>query len=172
MHLHKSILLLAGLWAPVLAGKLEAGDPAPAFELRTLDNTQKVRYAGKSPTVMLLDFWASYCRPCRRTLPLLDRLHAKYPQVQVFTISQDFKQTSGMHFLQLHQVDLPALFDSGKKVADQFGVAKLPTMILIAADGEILRRWNEYDEEDFKEINGAVLEALGLPAEEKQPSGT
>ena len=111
-------------------------------------------YRGK---VVVLDFWASWCPPCRAAIPVLDRVHQEFKERGVVVLginaheSQDPAQT-----MQDLGGSYPALV-AGDEVAKTYGVDGLPTILVIGADGQIV-----YREKGFSSIMeqriGEVLE--------------
>jgi len=92
--------------------------------------------------VILLDFWASWCGPCRSALPNLKRLQAVYgaEDFVVVSISEDDDEAAWHAFTAAHQMTWPQRLDSGNKLQRLFGVNALPTYILIGRDGTMVQR--------------------------------
>jgi len=107
--------------------------------------------------VVLLDFWASWCGPCRSALPKLKQLQAAYggDQFVVISISEDNDQRTWQAFVSSHQMTWLQHFDANGSIRKDFGVEGLPTYVLIGRDGTIL---NRYVGEDFAE---SVLDRIG-----------
>jgi thiol-disulfide isomerase/thioredoxin len=97
------------------------------------------QYRGK---VVLLDFWASWCGPCRSALPNLKRLQAVYGSNDfvVVSISEDDDESDWRAFVSSHQMNWPQRLDSSGAIQKQFGVNALPTYVLIGRDGNVVRR--------------------------------
>jgi thiol-disulfide isomerase/thioredoxin len=108
-------------------GSAPAGGPFP-------------EYRGK---VVLLDFWASWCGPCRNALPNLKRLQAVYGggEFVVVSISEDDDEADWRTFVAGHNMTWPQRLDSDSSLQKQFGVNALPTYILLGRDGAVVRKF-------------------------------
>jgi thiol-disulfide isomerase/thioredoxin len=109
-----------------------AGSPA--------SNSPFPEYRGK---VVLLDFWASWCGPCRSALPNLKRLQAIYGggDFVVVSISEDDDQSAWQAFVSGHGMNWPQRLDSNGGYQNQFGVRALPTYVLLGRDGTVVKRY-------------------------------
>jgi peroxiredoxin len=114
------------------------GGPPPAFALKSLDGTSHrlSDYRGK---VVLINFWATWCAPCRDEMPsiqeLSDKLKGK-PFV-VLAINLDEPESRVRKFLTQMKVDFPILLDPGREVARQWDARILPASFIIGPDGRI-----------------------------------
>jgi thiol-disulfide isomerase/thioredoxin len=97
-------------------------------------------YRGK---VILLDFWASWCGPCRNALPNLKRLQAVYGggDFVVVSISEDDEEADWRAFVASHNMTWPQRLDSDSSLQHQFGVNALPTYILLGRDGSVVQKF-------------------------------
>jgi cytochrome c biogenesis protein CcmG, thiol:disulfide interchange protein DsbE len=114
---------------------------APDFTLPTIDGKQVSlrEYRGK---VVFLNFWATWCIPCREEMPGLERLHQTYQSQGLAIISIDLKESAEQvkAFLQQHGLSFPALLDQSGSVFRDYLVAGMPTTYLIGRDGMLLAR--------------------------------
>jgi thiol-disulfide isomerase/thioredoxin len=96
-------------------------------------------YRGK---VVLLDFWASWCGPCRSALPNLKRLQSIYSgdDFVVVSISEDQDEKAWRAFTASHQMTWPQRLDSDGSLQHQFAVHGLPTYVLIGRDGSVVQK--------------------------------
>ena len=114
---------------------------APNFTLSTVDGQQVSleQYRGK---VVFLNFWATWCIPCREEMPALERLYQAYQAQDFAVISIDLKETADQvkAFFQKHALSFPALLDQNGAVFRDYLVAGMPTTYLIGRDGMLLAR--------------------------------
>jgi thiol-disulfide isomerase/thioredoxin len=91
--------------------------------------------------LVLLDFWATWCGPCRSALPGLKRLQAAYgEQLQVISISADDDEEAWRGFVASHDMRWEQRFDADGRMREQYAVHSLPTYILLGADGKVVQR--------------------------------
>ena len=144
------------LGLPAVQAAVPAASPAPDFTLRTLDgpNLRLLEQRGK---VVLLNFWATWCGPCREEMPQLNKLYEKY-RPSGFTllgvnVDEDSRNAAGIAG-QLG-VKFPVLLDSDKRVSKLYDLSAMPSTVLIDRDGRVrfLHRGyksgteNEYDQQ-------------------------
>ncbi len=114
---------------------------APDFNLPNIDGQQVSlqQYRGK---VVFLNFWATWCIPCREEMPALERLHQTYQAQDLAIISIDLKESADQvkTFFQKHSLSFPALLDQDGSVFRDYLVAGMPTTYLIKRDGTLLAR--------------------------------
>lgn len=142
----------------------KVGTTAPDFTLKTISGKSTISLHDYKETIVLLDFWASWCAPCKRSLPELQKLEEKFENLKILAICIDDKQETGMEFMRRHQIDLSVLFDEEKKVAEAYNVESMPSALLIDQDGVIRFALSGYTEEQLSqlmnEIDKLTLEKL------------
>jgi peroxiredoxin/YHS domain-containing protein len=135
--------------------------PAPDFTLKTLSDTEvnKETYKDK---VLLVDFWATWCKPCVATMPQLQKLHGKYAEkgLVVLGVSIDEKGEKAVKpFVAKRKFTYPIVLDGGDKPMWQaYGVKGVPALFLINREGKIVRQW--VGKPEPKEVEQAVTELL------------
>jgi peroxiredoxin len=97
------------------------------------------RYRGK---VVLINFWATWCEPCRAEMPSLQRLRERLPDTSfaVLAINVDEPDARVRRFLEETRLDLPVLLDPNKTVTRAWGVRVMPTTFVVGRDGRIRYR--------------------------------
>ena len=113
--------------------------PKAIEELKFKDlNLQEVDLTNKKGNIMILNFWATWCAPCRREMPSLEKLTHKYPEVKVYAINMEkpnkLKTQDFFKFLGVLSLDI--YFDPELKLVKQFKMRGLPTSILINKNGK------------------------------------
>ncbi len=112
------------------------GELAPQFELRNVDGTvvQLSDFRGK---VVWINFWATWCGPCRRELPDIARLAAEFgdDDLVVLAVNQEQSATVARDFWEELGLDLPILLDSSREVSDQYRLRGLPDNFFIDKEG-------------------------------------
>ena len=109
---------------------------------------------------MYVDFWASYCLPCRESFPLLSELRDRFDQrtFEVIAVSNDFDPKDAKRFTERYKVSFPVLSDPSGYVAKTYGVEALPMGFLIDEKGIIQKVHEGFQTEDIHDILAAVLE--------------
>jgi peroxiredoxin len=117
------------------------GSAAPPLALQDLQGTAHILsdYRG---SVVLINFWATWCEPCRHEMPSIQRLREKFtgkPFV-VLAVNLDEPEARVRQFLKQTGLQLPVLLDRDKKVAREWGVRLLPVTYIIGRDGRVRYR--------------------------------
>ncbi|HEY2597826.1 MAG TPA: TlpA family protein disulfide reductase [Candidatus Dormibacteraeota bacterium] len=115
------------------------GGRAPGFTLTTTDGI-KVSLADLAGEPLVINFWASYCPPCKAEMPLLQRRVAASSKVRLVLINEGDSAQSALAFLNANGIQLRSLLDSNLAVGRAYGVVPLPTTVFVRADGSIAGR--------------------------------
>lgn len=153
------VCLLAGciaLLAPLAAGAVEEGKPAPDFTLKSLTGSN-LKLSEMTGNVVLINFWASWCGPCREEMPLLNALHNKYAPLgfSVLGVNVEENADAARGFLKGFPVDFPVLLDNSNQVSKQYQVIAMPTTVVVDRDGKIRFLHQGYksgDEEKYRQM--------------------
>ena len=158
MQLSLSRILPGLLLACVLgsAGAAPVSGPAPDFTLKSLDGTN-MKLSEMAGNVVLINFWASWCGPCREEMPLLNALHNKYQPLgfTVLGINVEEQVDSARGFLRDFPVDFPVLLDNRNQVSQLYEVVAMPTTVVVDRDGKLRylhRGYKSGDEEKYRQM--------------------
>ncbi len=116
-------------------------------------------YKGK---VIYLDFWASWCGPCRESFPWMNKMRAKYQDkgLEIIAVTLDQDKDLARLFAEEFNAEFTIGFDSDGSVADQFGVRGLPSSVIITRDGKLLESHTGFNQTQAVEFEAALVKAL------------
>jgi cytochrome c biogenesis protein CcmG/thiol:disulfide interchange protein DsbE len=153
-------------FAPTLLAKT-SGRPradqrakAPAFELPTRDGT--VSLASLSGRVVIVDFWASWCGPCRQSFPWMAAMHERLASkgLSIVAVNLDKERSAANGFLADYRAPFTVAFDPEGKTAGAYKVKGMPTTFVISTDGRVLYSHIGFDPKRTGEIEAIIQEAL------------
>jgi len=112
--------------------------------------------------VVYLDFWASWCKPCRESFPWMNSLLARYPaqEFTVITINLDAESQAMHRFLDQVPADFDVYHDPSGKLAEQFQLEGMPTSYLIDAAGKVVKRHVGFYTGDVESYEREIEELL------------
>jgi peroxiredoxin len=151
------ILLFAVSFAAVgSANDAAGGGPAPNFTLKSLTG-KNMKLSELVGNVVLINFWASWCGPCREEMPLLNDLHNRYEPLgfTVLGINVEEDVTAAKGFLKKFPADFPVLLDNTNRVSKQYKVVAMPTTVVVDRDGNMRFLHQGYksgDEAKYRQI--------------------
>lgn len=132
------VLATAMLTTALSASALGTGSRAPEINLESLDGDQ-IRMRGLRGKVVIVDFWASWCAPCREEMPVLNRLYETYKDqgLVVIGVSQDERTRDARGFLRRTPAAFPIVIDSEHAVAGRYSPPRMPTSYIIDRRGVV-----------------------------------
>lgn len=135
----------------VIAAKV--GSVAPDFTINNLDGTEQAlsNFHGKG---VVLNFWATYCPPCEKEMPLLEENYQTYKNEGIEVVAVDVAEPTPIvnHFVSQKKVTFPILLDRDGLVAENYQVQNLPITFFINTKGEIVEKVSgELTEERLKQ---------------------
>jgi len=154
-------LALASLVAmPVQA--VETGQAAPDFDLPGRLGAVKLSdFKGKT---VYLDFWASWCGPCRQSFPWMNEMQTRYRDkgFRVVGINVDQKTGDAMTFLKSNPAGFEVAFDQAGKTPRNYGIKGMPTSVLIGQDGKILMVHSGFRSDQRDQLERTIKLTLNL----------
>jgi peroxiredoxin len=131
-------IILAIFAASSLASSTLEGQSAPDFVLKssTGNNLRLSEYRGD---VVMINFWATWCGPCRQEMPLLDDLYGRYERVgfTLLGVNIDDDSRRAMKMIEELGVKFPVLFDESKDVSKLYAVEAMPVTVLVDREGMV-----------------------------------
>jgi len=146
------------------------GKTAPDFTLPGVDGKPVSLSSHLGKDVVVLDFWASWCPPCRKGLPILDRLASSMKGKPVAFYAVNIRESEALvtEFARREKLTLPILLDDSGLVADDYGVTTIPQTVIIDRAGKVhnvevgLSLWGA-EETILTEIQAALDAPVGTP---------
>ena len=135
--------LILGLLTTVFAATSIAssgleGQVAPDFALKS-STGENLRLSEFRGDVVMINFWATWCGPCRQEMPLLDELYARYERVgfNLLGVNIDDDSRRAMQMIEELGVSFPVLFDASKEVSKLYEVEAMPVTVLVDREGNV-----------------------------------
>jgi peroxiredoxin len=140
------------------------GKPAPDFMLQTLDG-QQAKLSELKGSVAVLDFWATWCPPCRKSLPHLEKVHQDKALagkgVKVWAVNAKEEKAKVQDFLKQNNFTFNVPLDADGKVLRSYLIQGIPTTVIVGRDGTIKNAFIGYGgDESAKEIDDAINTAV------------
>ena len=166
MDASRRVLLVAcAAGALALAGPAGAGSglraPAPHFSL-PLRGGATVALADLRGQVVMINFWASWCGPCRQEFPVLDAMYRKYKPMgfTLLAVNVESEREDAERFLSGMPVSFPIAWDADNRVSGAYGVSAMPTTLIVDRKGQVRwlhRAYKPGDENEYLDQVRAML---------------
>jgi len=150
--------IAAALLACSLAAEAATPNPAPApdFALPARGGGE-VRLSDLRGQVVMINFWATWCGPCRQEMPLLEQLQARYEPLgfTLLGVNVEPDSAAAVAWLKGVPVTFPILFDTGNAVAERFGVQGMPSSVFVDREGRVRhvhRGYKSGDEAQYADL--------------------
>ena len=156
------LALLAGAVLPrSFVGAAEVGQSAPPLQLPgTAGPVDLKAWQGQ---VVFVDFWASWCGPCKLSFPWMDAMQLRHGGrgLRVLAVNLDRQRADADAFLARLQPRFAVAFDAGGDTARRYDVKAMPTSVLVGADGQVVRHHAGFKDDDKAPLEAAIVAALG-----------
>lgn len=156
-------VVLAAILACVSVDVLAGEAMAPGFDLPGAQGrVQLSAYRGK---LVYLDFWASWCGPCKRSFPWMNGLQQRHGSagLQVLAINLDAKAEDAATFLSRVPAAFTIAYDPAGSTARAYGIKGMPSSALIGRDGKLLWLHSGYNDNDTAALEARIQSALQQP---------
>jgi cytochrome c biogenesis protein CcmG/thiol:disulfide interchange protein DsbE len=160
----RSLLLVAAgvlVLAASTAAALKPGDSPPPIDLPDL-NGNRVDLGELEGKVVLVDFWASWCGPCREEMPVLEAMHKKYADQGLVIIGVNIDKSAKKmnNFLKGASVTFRIVHDPKIKVASKYEPATVPSSYFIGKDGKVRHIHEGFRKKDAPELEARIQSLL------------
>ena len=162
-------LVLPGVALAAASGALQAapstaptpGQAAPDFALKSLEG-QNLRLREQRGRVVLLNFWATWCGPCREEMPQLSRLQDKYRSAGLLMlgVNVDDDTANAATVASKLGVKFPVLLDTDKQVSKLYDISAMPSTVIIDRDGRVRHLHKGYREGTAQTYEQQIRELL------------
>lgn len=142
------------------ASALDAGSAAPELKLPAASGS--VDLAALAGHVVYVDFWASWCAPCRLSFPWMNEMQAKHRAhgLRIVAVNVDAKRDAAERFLAEHPAQFTIAFDPKGESPKRWDVKAMPTSVLVGRDGKVLWEHRGFRNEDRGDLEKRIAAAL------------
>jgi peroxiredoxin len=137
-------------------GNVKDGEPAPDFSLPDLSGNTVTLSSYRGRKVILMDFWATWCGPCRMAMPDLQGLQDKFKDrgLEILSVNQGESAEQVSSFIQRKKYTFHVVLDQAGAVGSKYGVQGIPTLVLVDKKGVVqwLRVGYSENEDDLKQL--------------------
>lgn len=158
-------LILLGAFSFTVAGPANAAagaGPAPNFTLKSLGG-KNMKLSEMAGNVVLINFWASWCGPCRLSFPQLEQIRRELgPRgFEILAVNVDEQERDALRFLEELPVTYPVVRDGTGDTPGSYGILGMPTGYLIDREGIVRLVHQGYRKSDGEALRTAIVELLG-----------
>jgi peroxiredoxin len=160
------VLLAVAATLVLSAGAVHAGSPPPGFRLQDLDGNWVTLSEQLGEDVVYVTFWATWCVPCRREMPHLQKLYEEFGEegFTIIGVNTDPPATTSKikPFIKRYRITYPTVLDPNNNVLDKYNPTReLPYAVLIDRQGDVHQIFPGYRTGDEKLLREKVIELLG-----------
>ncbi|MCP3032678.1 thiol-disulfide oxidoreductase ResA [Halobacillus sp. A1] len=115
------------------------GEQAPNFQLNKFGTDEVVSLDDLEGQGVMINFWATYCEPCKEEMPYMEELYSEYKDknVEILAVNLDSTNIVVERFQERYGLSFPILHDKNGQVMDQYNVSRLPSTLFVNADGVV-----------------------------------
>jgi thiol-disulfide isomerase/thioredoxin len=139
------------------------GKPAPDFSLDTLDG-KKIKLSDLKKNVVVLDFWATWCPPCRKSLPHVEEVSKKKDLadkgLKVLAVNAQEDKAKVEKFMKDNNFTFTVPMDKDGKVMQDYGIQGIPTTIVVSRGGKVHKVFVGFGDDSPKQLDKAIEEAM------------
>lgn len=159
IHHTAAIIIGAVLLSCAALGHARA---VPNFSFIDQNSGQRVALSELRGEVLYIDFWASWCGPCRQSFPFMNELHARYKDrgFRILAVNVDETYADAQRFLSRYPADFQIVYDHGAALPPVFGVEGMPTAYLVDHNGQIIYTKIGFRQSDRDGTEARIVEAL------------
>lgn len=149
-------------------GNVKVGEPAPDFSLQDLADRPVTLASYRGQKVVLMDFWASWCGPCRMSMPGLQDLQEKFKDrgLEVLSVNQGDAPNLVHDFIERKKYTFHVVLDRDGQVGNQYGIEAIPALVLVDKDGVV--RWLQVGYSSREDDLQKLLDILTPPVANPQ----
>lgn len=170
MHFPEKVRFRTLLWVfgfmactmlPVRAAMPAVGQKAADFTLRA-SSGQNIKLSEQRGKVVMINFWATWCAPCREEMPHLNKLHEQYRKAGfvLLGVNVDDKAAAAEAMARELKIVFPVLFDTDKQVSRRYDVDAMPSTLLIDRDGKVRYIFRGYRSGTEQRYDAAIRELI------------
>jgi thiol-disulfide isomerase/thioredoxin len=154
------------LVASQAAGAVGVGDIAPNFQLPAVQDARTgaltLRLLDLRGKVVYLDFWASWCGPCKQSFPWMNEVQARYGArgLEIVAVNLDTRSEDARSFLAALPPQFRVAFDAQGMTPRQYGIRGMPTSLLLGPDGKVLLVHSGFRPDDKAAVEAGIEQAL------------
>jgi cytochrome c biogenesis protein CcmG, thiol:disulfide interchange protein DsbE len=138
------------------------GETVPTLNLPTATAPTIFAFDKPSGKLVYVDFWASWCGPCKQSFPWMNEMHLKYAArgLNIVAINVDARRADAERFLSQLPVKFTVAFDPNGDTPRQFAIPSMPSSYLINSDGKVIFIHSGFRESDRAMLENAIISAL------------
>ncbi|MDO6773959.1 TlpA disulfide reductase family protein [Shewanella sp. 3_MG-2023] len=156
-----ALFTLFTLSVSIQANALSEGDMAPDFTLKNMQG-ENLKLSEQRGNIILINFWASWCGPCRKEMPVLQKLEDKYRDlgVAVWGVNVEQENQAGKDFLADLNLSFDIFFDETNSLSETYDVKAMPTTVIVDRDGKVRYVFLGYQEGYEKKYAAAIKKLI------------